>query len=109
MMVQAQPTLAIDLPSEAIADYCRRWKTTKLEVFGSVLRDDFGPDSDVGFLVTFDSTARLSLFDVIHAEEELSAIVGRSVDLVEREPIEQSRNWIRRRSILGSAQPIYVS
>ncbi len=101
--------LAIDLPYEALEDYCRRWKIIKLEIFGSVLRDDFGPDSDVDFLVTFDPTVRLTLFDVIHAERELSAIVGRPVDLVEREPIEQSRNWIRRRSILGSAQPIYVS
>jgi len=100
--------LPIDLPYDALADFCRRWKITKLEVFGSVLRDDFGSDSDVDFLVTFDPTARLSLFDLVDAETELATIVGRSVDLVEREPIEQSRNWMRRKMILGSAQTIYV-
>ena len=102
-------TLPIELPYDALEDYCRRWKITKLEVFGSVLRDDFGPESDVDFLVTFDPSLRLSLFDLVDAEDELAAIVGRPVDLVEREPIEQSRNWMRRKLILGSAQTIYVS
>ena len=101
--------LPIDLPYDALADYCQRWKITKLEVFGSVLRDDFGPESDVDFLVTFDPAVRLSLFDLVHAEEELSSLVGRPVDLVERDPIEKSRNWIRRRSILESAKTIYGS
>lgn len=106
-MVDRLP-LPIDLPAEALADYCRRWKITKLEVFGSILRDDFGSESDVDFLVTFDPDVRLSLFDLIDAEEELARIVGRSVDLVERGPIEKSKNWMRRRMILGSAQTIYV-
>ena len=100
---------AISVPRTKLAAFCRRHHVRRLALFGSALRDDFGPESDVDFLVTFDPAVRLTLFDVIHAEEELSAIVGRSVDLVEREPIEQSRNWIRRRSILGGAQPIYVS
>ena len=100
--------LPIDLPYDLLADYCRRWKITKLEVFGSVLRDDFGSDSDVDFLVTFDPDLRLTLFDLVHAEEELSSIVGRPVDLVERGPIEESKNWIRRRTILGSARTIYA-
>ena len=102
------PSLRVDLPHEAIGDYCRRWNITKLEVFGSVLRDDFGPESDIDFLVTFDSSARLTLFDLIHAEEELSGVVNRPVDLVERGPIEESENWMRRRLILGSAQTVYV-
>lgn len=108
-MIDHLPSLPVDLPYEALADYCRRWKIIKLELFGSILRDDFRPDSDVDFLVTFDPAARLSLFDLVHAEDELSSIVGRSVDLVERGPIEESKNWIRRRSILESARTIYVS
>lgn len=107
-MIDRFPPLAVELPHEAIAVFCRRWKVVKLEVFGSVLRDDFGPESDIDFLVTFDRAARWSLFDLVDAEEELAAIVSRSVDLVERGPIEQSRNWMRRRMILGSAQMIYV-
>ena len=98
----------IDLPNEALAEYCRRWRITKLEVFGSVLRDDFGPDSDIDFLVTFDPATRLSLFDLVDAQDELAALIGRPVDLVEREPIERSRNWMRRRMILGSTKTIYV-
>lgn len=108
-MIDRLPTLALDLADEAIADYCRRWKILKLEVFGSILRDDFGPSSDVDFLVTFDPAQRLCLFDLVDAEEELSSIVGHPVDLVVREPIEKSRNWMRRRMILGTAKTIYVS
>jgi len=101
--------LPIDLPYDALVDYCQRWKIKKLEVFGSVLRDDFGPDSDVDFLVTFDPAARWTLFDMVHAQDELASMVGRSVDLVSRRPIEKSENWIRRRSILGSARLLYVA
>jgi len=101
--------IAISLPEAELADFCRRWKIVKLEVFGSILRDDFGPDSDVDFLVTFDPLARWTLFDVVHAREDLISVVGRPVDLVSRRSIEQSENWIRRRSILGSARTIYVA
>jgi len=100
--------LPIELPYDALADYCRRWKITKLEVFGSILRDDFGPESDVDFLVTFDPAARWTLFDAIHAQDELAALVGRPVDLVSRRPIEKSENWMRRRLILDSARMLYV-
>ena len=100
--------LPVDLPSEALVDFCRRWRIIKLEVFGSILRDDFGPDSDIDFLVTFDPAARLSLFDLVDAQDELATLIGRPVDLVERGPIEQSRNWMRRQLILGSTKTIYV-
>ncbi|MFH1109055.1 MAG: nucleotidyltransferase domain-containing protein [Planctomycetota bacterium] len=102
-------TLPIELPYDALADYCRRWKITKLEVFGSVLRDDFGPESDVDFLVTFDATARWTLFGMVRAENELAALVGRPVDIVERDCIEQSENWMRRKLILGNTRTIYVN
>jgi hypothetical protein len=102
-------SLPIELPYDALGEFCRRWSISKLEIFGSVLGDNFGADSDVDFLVTFDPSARLTLFELVRAENELSSIVGRAVDLVERGPIEQSRNWIRRRSILGSARTVYVT
>ena len=101
--------LAYDLPYDSIVAFCQQWKIAQLELFGSILRDDFGPHSDVDFLVIFAPDARWSLLDLVKAEEELSSIVGRSVDLVEREPVEQSHNWIRRRAILGSARSIYVA
>jgi hypothetical protein len=99
----------IRVSDAALVGYCRRWKIIRLEVFGSALRADFRPDSDVDFLVTFASDADWSLFDLVDAEDELSRLVGRKVDLVEREPIEKSRNWIRRNNILGSARTIYVA
>ena len=98
----------LNVPEAALADYCRKWRIRRLEVFGSILRDDYGSESDVDFLVTFDSEARMSLMTLVRAEEELAGIVGRSVDLVEREPIEKSRNWMLRRMILDGTQPLFV-
>ena len=103
------PSLMPALPMAAIAEFCRRWKVLKLEAFGSALRADFGPQSDVDFLVTFETSARWSLFDLVDAETELSGIVGRPVDLVEREPIEKTLNWIRRQGILSSVRTIYAA
>jgi uncharacterized protein len=102
------PNLRIDLPMDEIDAFCRRWQITELSVFGSVLRDDFRPDSDVDFLVTFAPEARWSLFDLVKMQEELEGLTGREVDLVEKASIERSHNWIRRREILGTADPIYV-
>jgi uncharacterized protein len=99
----------IDIPEEQIAEFCRKWKITELALFGSVLRDDFRPDSDVDMLVSFSSDAKHSLFDLIRAENELAAILGRKVDLVEREAVERSDNYIRRNHILNSLEPVYAA
>lgn len=88
-----------------IAAFCRRWKMTEFAFFGSVLRDDFHPNSDVDVLVTFSKDADWSLFDHVAMEEELSSILGRKVDLVSRRAVERSDNWIRRESILSTAVP----
>ncbi len=94
---------------DQIAEFCQRWKITEFALFGSVLRDDFGPNSDIDVLVTFAPDADWSLFDHLDIEDELSAMLGRSVDLVSRRAIEQSKNWIRREAILTTAEPIYVA
>jgi predicted nucleotidyltransferase len=99
----------IEVPRERIAEFCRKWKIVELSFFGSVLRDDFRPDSDVDVLVTFAPDGRYSLFDLVHIEEELEKMLGRKVDLVERGAIEQSENYIRRKHILNSAQTVYVA
>jgi len=99
----------IQIPEEKIADFCRRWKIREFALFGSVLRDDFGPDSDVDVLVTFAEDARWSLFDIVRMEDELKELLGREVDLSERRAVEQSDNYIRRRRILGSARTVYVA
>jgi hypothetical protein len=98
----------LEIDEERVAGFCRRWKITELALFGSVLRDDFGPDSDVDFLVSFDPEAHWGIFDIIGMEQELSDLVGRKVDLVSRRAIERSPNWIRRNAILTGAEPIYV-
>ena len=99
--------LAVELPRTELEAFCKKWKIRELAVFGSALRDDFQPDSDLDVLVTFTGEARWTLWDVIAAEQELSEIVGRPVDLVERNAVENSENWIRRNNILNSARIIY--
>ncbi len=99
----------IDIPQDQIATFCRKWKITELALFGSVLRDDFRPDSDVDVLVTFLPESHHTLFDLVHAQDELQAIMGRKVDLVERKAVERSENYIRRKHILSSVEPIYVA
>jgi hypothetical protein len=98
----------VEIPDAAIADFCRRWKIKELALFGSALREDFGPESDVDVLVTFDADAHWTLFDMVHMQDELKALFGRDVDLVSRRGVERSRNWLRRREILGSARTIYA-
>lgn len=101
--------MKIEIPKEKIADFCRKWKIVELSLFGSVLRDDFRPNSDVDLLVTFSPDAEWSLLDHMAMEEELSAIFRRKVDLVSRRAIERSQNYIRRKVILETAQPYYVT
>jgi len=98
----------IDIPRDEIAVFCKRWQVTELALFGSVLRDDFGPDSDVDVLARFEEEARHTLFDLDRMEEELTTIFGRKVDLVSWRGVEQSQNYIRRKAILQSAETIYV-
>jgi len=101
--------LRIDLPLEEIARFCIKWKITELSVFGSMLRDDFGPDSDLDFLVSFDPESKWSLLDHAQMELDLIEMLGRDVDLVSRRAIESSQNPIRKRKILQSAQIIYAA
>jgi predicted nucleotidyltransferase len=99
----------VDVPREAIADFCRRWQVTELCLFGSVLRDDFRSDSDVDVLVRFAPHARHNVFDLMHMEAELTRVFGRKVDLADRHVLEQSPNYIRRRHILESAETVYAA
>jgi uncharacterized protein len=97
------PHIAIDYDKEKLRDFCRRWKITEFSFFGSVVRDDFGPESDVDVMVTFEKDAPWTLFSLVHMEDELSEIFGRPVDLCERPGVERSLNRFRRESILSSA------
>jgi uncharacterized protein len=98
---------AIELPMEKIIEFCDQWRVTEFALFGSVLRDDFRPDSDIDVMVVFHPDARPTLFDLTYMEDELKQIFQRDVDLVTRKGIESSRNYLRRNAILSSAQVIY--
>ncbi len=99
----------IELPTDKLAEFCRRWKVAELAVFGSVLGPDFKAGSDVDMLVTFGADARWSLLDHVRMQDELSDLLGRKVDLVSRKGIERSRNYIRRRAILETSEVIYAA
>jgi predicted nucleotidyltransferase len=94
-------------PKEKIVAFCRKWRVIELSLFGSALREDFGPGSDVDLLYVFDSDAGWSLLDLAAMEAELEEILGRKVDLVSRRAIEQSHNWIRKKAILEGSRRIY--
>ncbi len=99
----------IDLPKAKIAEFCKKWKIREFSLFGSVLREDFRPDSDIDVLVTFSEDAKHTLFDLVHMENELKQILGRDVDIVSRRGIESSRNYIRRNAIIHSAEAVYAA
>ncbi|MCZ7391946.1 MAG: nucleotidyltransferase domain-containing protein [Candidatus Methanoperedens sp.] len=96
----------IDIPRDMIVEFCKKWKIREFSLFGSVLREDFRPDSDVDVLVTFSEDAKHTMFDLVHMEDELKQILGRDVDIVSRRGIESSRNYIRRNAILNSAEAV---
>lgn len=99
----------LGITEEELADFCRRWQITELSLFGSILRDDFGPDSDIDLLVKYGPAPRRSLIDHIKIENELSSLLGRKVDLSSKAGVESSKNRIIRKSILDSAELIYES
>ena len=96
----------IDVPREAIAEFCRRNKIVELAMFGSAARGELRPDSDIDLMVTFAPDAELSLFDFAGMQSELSQILGRDVDLVQRGTV---RNPFRRRSIERDLTVVYAA
>ena len=102
------PKTGITLPLEVVADFCRRWGVDEFALFGSVLRDDFRPDSDVDVLVTFAPDTAPTLYDLVDMQDELEATFGRPVDLLTRKGIERMQNSLRRREILESARVFYA-
>ena len=101
--------LHINIPRKKIVEFCRKWNVREFSVFGSVLRGDFRPDSDIDVIVDFEPDAKRSLFDIVSMTDELKEIFGREVDLMTKQSVEQSRNYIRRKAILSSMEVIYAS
>ena len=99
----------IDLPMNAIEALRDRWQVEELALFGSVLRDDCGPESDIDILIRFETERTPGLFGIAAMEREPGDLFGRRVDLVTRAAIETGRNYIRRKAILESAQVVYAA
>jgi predicted nucleotidyltransferase len=100
------PVTKIRIPEAEIADFCRRHGIQRLELFGSVLRDDFGPESDVDLMVEFEPgrTPGLRFFTLA---EEHGGILGRKVDLLTRRSVEDSPNYIFRKHALERTEILY--
>ena len=96
----------IDIPKDEIAAFCRRNHIRRMALFGSVLRDDFTPESDVDVLVDFELGQTPGL-EFITMQDELSEIFGQQVDLHTFRGVERSRNWLLREEILNSAEVQY--
>jgi len=96
----------LQLDPEALAEFCRKWRIRELSIFGSALRDDFGPESDLDFLVSFEPNAPLDIDSLLDMKQELEARYGRPVDLVEKEAL---RNPWRRYEILKNREVIYAA
>lgn len=96
----------MNLPMPQISEFCQRWQIVEFALFGSVLRDDFRPDSDIDCLVSFQADSPWSLFDLVQMQIELEQIFIRKIDLISKSAIERSENWIRRQEILSTAQNI---
>ncbi len=92
---------------EEIIDFCQQWNITELALFGSVLSDQFHSNSDIDVLVRFAPNARQGLLTLVKVKYGLESLFGREVDLIVKESIENSENWIRRHEILKTAQIIY--
>jgi predicted nucleotidyltransferase len=98
--------LAFAVERGRIEEFCRKWRVKELSIFGSALREDFGPESDVDVLVELQPDHGLSLYDWVDMIEELGAVFGRKVDLVAKGGL---KNPLRRREILRTAEVVYGS
>jgi len=102
-----EPRIPIDY--EKIKTFCEKWKITEFSLFGSVLTDDFRPDSDVDVMVTFAEDAHWTLLHIVEMEDELKAIFARDVHLVTRKSVVSDPNYLMRRSILANTRSLYAA
>jgi predicted nucleotidyltransferase len=95
----------IDISKDQMVAFCRRYRVRRLAVFGSVLREDFRPDSDVDVLVEFEPDAQVGFLALSRMQRELSTLMGRPVDLVPREGLKPKI----REAVLSSAEELYAA
>ena len=96
----------VEISEQGIAEFCRKWRITEFALFGSVLRPDFRPDSDIDVLITFGRDAPWSLWDMDDLSDELRQLLGREVDVVSKRAL---KNPFRRHEILTTRRVIYAA
>lgn len=99
----------LHIGDDQIKEICKRFLIKELAVFGSVLRDDFNDSSDIDILIEFTPESRISFFDIIDLQDEFKKLFGREVDIVSKNAIRRSRNYIRKKTILENHKIIYAS
>ena len=97
--------LRVEIPEDQIDSFCRRHRIRRLSIFGSALRDSFGPDSDVDVLVEFEPDAEVGFIALGRMQRELADLLGRPVDLVPREGLKP----LIRESVLSGAEVVYAA
>ena len=102
-------TFVSRVPNDKIVEFCKRWKIRELALFGSALRQDFRPDSDLDMIAAFAVDADWGLFDHIQMQLELTRLFSRNVELISRRALQRSQNWLLRDEILSTAQALFPS
>ncbi len=97
----------LNVPEEELRRLCGRWGIQRLSLFGSVLRGESGPESDVDLLVEFEAGARITLLDFVNIRDELVRLFDRRIDLISKRGLKNSGNALRREEILNTARTIY--
>jgi predicted nucleotidyltransferase len=95
------------LPLQDIARFCQKWQIVELSLFGSILRDDFNPESDIDVLVTFSDKSEWGLFDHVQMQQGLQALLKRKVDLISHRALEHTQNQLLRDEILKTAKVVF--
>ena len=108
VIIDFKMTFVKSIPREDIVNFCRRWQVRELALFGSAMRPDFRPDSDVDVLISFHERANWGLFDHVQMRLDLETIFKRKVDLVTRRALEQTQNGLLREQILTTAKVIFA-
>ena len=107
VQIEKELQLRLAISADDVARFCERWHISEMSIFGSALRSDFGPDSDIDVLIEFEN-GKVPGLAFVSMAEEIEQMFGRPVDLVTRFAIERSKNPLRRKEILGSAKVIHA-
>lgn len=99
----------ISIHKEKISEICKRYKINELALFGSALREDYSENSDIDLLVEFVPESGITLFNLVDLKEEFEELFGREVDIVSKNAVKKSRNYLRKKAILENYKVIYVS